>query len=133
HRHGVELDPGKTGQPRALQAREHGFQIVPPGDLLKASAVESVDVDVEPAQSRVVERLSELFQQDAIGGERHVFDALDRGKARHQHRQIAAQQRLTTCEAQLADAQAGGDAHEALDLFEIQDLFALDELYAGLR
>ena len=116
---------GQTGQDAG--------EVVAPRDLMEAFAIQGVDVHVEAAQAGIVERLRELFQQHAVGGEGQVLDARNGGQAADQHGQVAAHEGLAAGDAQLADSQAHGDAHEALDLFEIQNLAALHELHAGFR
>ena len=88
---------------------------------------------VEAAQSGIVERLRELFEEHAVGREGEIVDARNGGEAADQYGQIAADEGFAAGDAELADSQTHGDAHEALDLFESQNLAALHELHAGFR
>src|SRR5207302_4845293 len=115
HGDGVELDL-EAGALRGVESGEHARQVVAAGDVEETVAIERVDVDVEAAQSGGEERRGEIFEEHTVGGEREVLDARDGGEARDQHGQVAAHQWLATGDAQLADAEARGDAGEALDL-----------------
>src|SRR5437870_10549342 len=109
------------------------MQVISPGDFQEPLAIECIQVDVDSAQSRFVERLGHLFQQYAVGGQGQIFDPGDAHEPADQHRQIAAHQRLATRYSQLIDAESNRNAHEALDLFEIQDLAPRHELDVALR
>src|SRR5439155_18140492 len=113
---------------RRLDAGEH------PGDR-------EVDV-VHRTEDRVVERIQAhgdarepgvpegarlVREQRAVRREREV-ELADGGELGDEHLEIAAQGRLAAGEPHLADAQAGEDPHEALDLLEAQDLVARQEL-----
>src|SRR6185437_438093 len=71
------------------------------------------------------------LQQHAIGGERKILDALDRRKPRHQLRQVAAQQRFATGQAQLAHAQRHEHPRDAFDFVEIQPFARAQERVVG--
>ena len=58
-----------------IDSGQHARQIVAAGDLFEAFAVERVEMDVEAAQTGVVERLRLLFEQHGVGGERDVANA----------------------------------------------------------
>ena len=70
-------------------------------------------------------------EQNAVGGERQIFDALYRDQLAHQRRKILADQRLASGDADFADAQIHGDADEALDFLEAEDLRARLKTHLG--
>jgi hypothetical protein len=90
-------------------------------------------MDVQPAQSRVVQFAGLIGQQHAVGGERQVRNAFEGGQLAHQRRQIFSHQRLASGDAQLSDAQSHRDANEPLDFFKGQNLLPRLELHVGFR
>src|SRR6185295_2872592 len=89
HRDRVELDPGEADALGEVEAGEHLAQIVAPRDVLKARPIQSVDMDVETAEARVVERLRLVGKQDAVGGQRQILNAGNGSEPRDEHRQVA--------------------------------------------
>ena len=106
HRDGVELDFGVSGALGGGEAGEHARQVVAARDAGEAFTVECIDVDVQAAQPGLIERRGEFFQQHAVGGEGQIANPGDGCEAAHQHRQIAAQERLAASEAQLCRLRA---------------------------
>ncbi len=81
--------------------------------------------------ARVVRVLSEMgvrvpLQQEAVGGQREVAQAVDPRQHRGELREVAAHERLAAGEADVGDAHRGEQRHQALDLLEREDLRALE-------
>src|SRR5579863_9151436 len=129
----VDLDRAVPHPLAGLDAGQDAVEIVAARDLLEALPVERVQMHVDAPQAGIVEFPSLLGEQHAVGGQRQIFDALNRRQFADQLRQILAKQRLSAGETQLAHAQGDRDAHETLDLLEGQQLLARLELHAGLR
>jgi len=55
-------------------------------------------------------------QQDAVGGQGHLVDSLDRHQARDERGKIAADERFAAGQPNRADAQQGRRPHHANDL-----------------
>ena len=70
-----------------------------------------------------------LREQDAVGREREILDAVDSGQLADEVREPAAQQRLTARQPQLRHAERGGKPREPRDFLEGQPLGRLQEAY----
>ena len=84
-------------------------------------------------QPGVLERLGLLGQQDAVGRQGDVANALDRRQPLDQLRQFRPHQRLAAGQPQLVDAQRRHDADEPLDLLERQDFAPRQEPHILIR
>ena len=71
-----------------------------------------------------------LREQDAVGREREIVDAVDSGQLAHEVREPGAQQRLAAREPQFRHAEPGGQPRDPRDFLEGQALGRLQELVA---
>lgn len=71
----------------------------------------------------------EARQENAIGGDRHIFDAFDLLTGADQVLRSFTHERLATCEAQVLDAATCSHFYHAHDLFEGEDLI----MFAGFN
>ena len=78
HRHHVELDGAEAQPLRDVNPVEHLGQVVPARNLLESLAIERVQMNVQAAQAGIVQFLSMLGQENAIGGHGDVLDARNR-------------------------------------------------------
>src|SRR4029077_20730007 len=92
--HGVDLDGAVSYLLAGFNASQNAVKIVAARDLLEALPVERIQMHVDAPQAGVVERLSLLSEQHAVGGQRQVLDAFNRRQLADQLRQILAKQRL---------------------------------------
>ena len=65
-----------------------------------------------------------IGEQDAVGREREIGEALLRRQQAHQHIEITAQQRLAARESEPVHAERQEDVDERADLLEVQDVLA---------
>ena len=125
---GVDLDGGKSGAPRGLDALQHFAHVTEsaahPGEDL---GIEGIETHGNPAQARGLELGGVLGQQHAVGGERDVLDAGQLREVADQVRQVGAQQRLAAGDAQLLHASAHEHARQSQNLGEVQPLAGLQE------
>ena len=68
--------------------------------------IQAVETDRDALQARGLQLGGVLRQQHAVGGQRDILDAGDRGQVADQVGEIRAQQRLAAGQAQLAHARA---------------------------
>jgi len=66
---------GPIPNARNLDAFQNFVEIVTARDAKKALAVQRVQMDIEPAQSGVVQRLGMPGQQNTVGGQRNIVHA----------------------------------------------------------
>lgn len=123
----------KSGLPRDPQAIEHARQLVAARDAMKLLWIERVQMHVQPAQSRVVERARMLRQQDAVGSQRKILNPRDARQLRDEMREIAAQQWLAAGKPKPRDSQGRRNLNEALDLLEGEKIFARFEGHRPVR
>ncbi len=90
-------------------------------------------MDVQPAQTGVIQRASLLGQQHAVGGHRQVLNSGNGDQLLDQPGQILPHQRLAAGDAQLVDPQSGRYSRETLDLLERQNFPAIHKLDIVLR
>ena len=92
---------------------------------------DAAEAAAHPVEDRVVQRIEAyrdppepvslepggmLCEQDAVGREREVVDAVDGGQFAHEVRQPAAQQRLAARQPQLRHAERGGVSRDTANL-----------------
>ena len=127
--HGVDLDraqPGRGGRVDAVEDGRNGdFDVV---HVAEDRVVERVEGDRDAVEAGVRQRLRELRQQRAVGGQRDVDVRRGLAELGDERRQVGAQRRLAAGQPQLAHAEAGDESAEACDLLERQDLVAGQEL-----
>ena len=104
----------------------HLRQRVAPGDLEEAVAREGVERHVHPPQAGRGEVGRHALEQVAVGGQREVVEALDRGQQPDQGREIPAHERLAAGQAHIGDSERDEQPDEALDLLEAQDLLPVE-------
>jgi hypothetical protein len=109
-----------------VQPAQHLRQGVAPGDLEEAVALQRVDRDVHALDTGGRQRHGIPLEQVAIGRQREVADARDRGEHRGEPGEVPADQRLAAGEAHLLDPQGGHQADQPLDLLEAEELVALE-------
>src|SRR5665811_1857127 len=81
------------------------------------------DVYKRQVEARLSEGDGMPSKRAAVGRQRHVLDAFDVCDHSDEAVETVPQQRLSSGETNLLDAEAGKDPHESFDLFERQDLF----------
>jgi hypothetical protein len=89
--------------------------------LGEAFTIEGIDVDVEPAESGVVEGSGEVFEEDAVGGERQIADGRTCGEKRNQLGQIAAEERFAARQADAVDTERRERIDDDRDLLEVEN------------
>ena len=75
-------------------------------------------------QAGVLQRAGVGGEVDAVGGHRQVAEPGLRGQAADERRQIAAEQRLATGQADAVDAERHEDVDDPRQLFECQQILA---------
>ena len=95
-----------------IDAREHRGKIVAAGDLVKAFAVEGVEMDVQAAKPASYSGFGLVGQQDGVGGEREVADARNRGDRRDQIGRSRRSRGSPPVSADLVDAQGTATRHK---------------------
>ena len=133
HHDAVEFDRPEAGGERGIDAGEHALEPGPARDRLEAILAQRVERDVGARQAGVAQAFDLVGQQQAVGRERDVVDARDRGDHRDQAVQIAADQRLAAGEPDAAHADLGRRAHDLGDLLVAEDLGACRSTAAPLR
>ena len=106
---GDPLEHARGAEVAAAHAPEHLFVV-------------AVEAHRDPAQPGARERLGLLREQIAVGREREIEQAGDRGESLDQARQLVAQQRLAARDADLLDAERNEQARQPLDLLEREQL-----------
>src|SRR5580693_3387157 len=133
YRNRVDLDGSETQPARNFQPLQNLLQFVAPRDPQKTLPVQRIQVNVEPAQASVVQRLGMLRQLDAIRGHRKIANSRNSRKHAYQHRKTLAHQRLTSGDSQFRNTERNRHAHKSLNLFERQDFRVLHVLHAFFR
>ena len=118
----VDLDRVQAKFLRQADAGQDLVQAVAAGDLLEIVAVERIQAEADAAQAGLAQRRRLLREEEAVGGHRQVGDAGNPGDARDQFLDVVAQQRFAAGEPDFLDAQADGEAHDALDFLEGEDV-----------
>jgi hypothetical protein len=75
--HRVHLERREAGRHRGVQAGQHPRQLVASGQRAEPRRVQRVQADGDAVQARAPQLCGLLGQQDAVGGERDVLEALD--------------------------------------------------------
>ena len=125
---GVHLDGRETRAPRVFDAVEHfGHAAEAAAHLREDIRIERVETHGDALEAGGLELGGVLGQQHAVGGERDVLDAGQRGEIADEIREIRPQQRLAAGDAQLLHAGAHEHAREPQDLGEVEPLVRFQE------
>jgi hypothetical protein len=89
---------------------------------------ERVQRDVQPPQPGLDERLGQTVEQDAVRRQREVRHPGRVAQHPHQHRQVAAHERLATGQPHLLDAHRGEHTHDPRGFLEAEHLVAREPL-----
>jgi hypothetical protein len=90
--------------------------------MRRRSPRERIETDVDPRQAGVLEGLGLLGEQDAVGRQGDIANAVDRRQSLDELGKVGPHQRLAAGEAELVHAQASRDPSEPLDLLEREQL-----------
>jgi hypothetical protein len=95
--------------------------------------VQRVQRNVEALQTSLDQRSGEPVEQDAVGCQRQIADALDGREHPDKHGQVAPDERLAAGQPHLVDAESREHSHKARDLLEAEDLLPPEPLQALRR
>ena len=104
HDHGVQLGTAEAGALGGGDPREHILKMPGARQLVKALRVQTVQAHVDAAYARIAQRRGHFGEPRAVGGERQLAQPRQSGDTLHQPEDVLSHQRLTTGEADLADA-----------------------------
>ena len=99
----------QAAEPRVAGGRDssqHIGVVLAPGERLETLRTQGIQADRDPLQARGGKRSGEPGEEEAIGGEGQVVDALDRREHRDQPREILAQQGLAPGQPDLPGTEA---------------------------
>ena len=113
---GVDLHRGEPDPPGLGDAGEDLGEPFASGHLLEVHRVQRIHAEADATEPGGAQRLGVPGEEEAVGRHREVADAGDGGELGEEFRDAVAEQRFAAGDADLLDAEAGGDAHEALDL-----------------
>ena len=94
---------------------------VAPGKRPHALRPERVQADRDSSQTGPTERLGLLGEEQPVGRQCEIANALILGEHRGERGQIVPQQRLAPSQPHLLDAEGREDAHEPRDFLERED------------
>ena len=127
--HGIDLHRIEASIERRMDARKRIVQVSAAGERAIGVWVERIERDVHARKPCCLQFACKAGQENAIGGDRHIFDALDVLASADQVLRSFAHERLATREAQMLDAASCSYFHHAHDLFEGEDLV----MFAGFN
>ena len=120
--HGVDLDGRKAGRKRRVESGESGDERAAAGEPRVALRVEAVDAHVDALEAGRAQIGGAARQQDGVGREREVGEALERGKPLDEADEPLAHERLAAGHADPRDAGGHGGGGESQQLLVGQDL-----------
>ena len=127
--HGVDLHRSEASIERRMDARKCIVQVSTAGERAIGVCVERIERDVHTRKPCCLQLACEAWQENAIGGDRHIFDALDVLASADQVLRSFTHERLAAREAQVLDAASRSHFHYLYDLFEGEDLV----MFAGFN
>src|SRR5438105_1778267 len=110
----VELHLLEAGDARRADAVEHLAVPRTLGERQHPLGAERVEAHGDALQARRAQRRRLLREQQAVRGQRQIFDLRNPCDQAHQRREVVAQQRLATRQAHLAHAQPREHPHQAV-------------------
>ena len=124
----VDLDRRQPRVLRGANALEHAVALgEAAAHLLEDLRIERVETDGDAMQAVRLQLRRMLREQHAVGRQRDVLHAFERGELADQLGDIRAQQRLAAGEPHLLHAELHEQARQPRDLFERQALGRLQE------
>ena len=133
HEHGVDLEGALKCFRGLLDSPQHPIESIPAGNLFEAFSQQGVKADVDAVQPALLQGLGLLSEQQRVGGEGDVIDALDCPQQRDKPWEVTPEKGLSSSQPQLSDAHGGKDADNSLKLFKAQDPFFRQPLHSLFR
>ncbi len=84
----------------------------------EAIALQRVEADGKPPQTRALQVVDRVLEQDAVGGERQVPNPGLLGERGDECRKVAAEQGFAACQPEPIDAQLAEQIRKLAGLFE---------------
>ena len=117
HQHGVDLHGHQAERQSTVQAGEHVVEPVSARERHEGFPIQRVQTHIDAVQPRAGQCFDNLREADAVGGHGQLGTRTEVGEPSYQIHQTAAQQRLTSGEPDLGDAEvADRDADDTDDL-----------------
>ena len=127
--HGIDLHRIEASIECRMDARKCIVQVSTAGECAISGGVERIERDVHARKPCCLQLACEAWQENTIGGDRHIFDALDILASADQVLRSFTHERLAAREAQVLDAATCSHFHHTHDLFEGEDLI----MFAGFN
>ena len=110
-----------------LDAAPNGLRVEEAHQSLSALRIQRVQMDVDPFQPRILERLRQFIEQQAIGRHAQIVRAVHAGNPRRDLDQVWAQGRLAPGQAELAETDGRRRTYDLFNLLWREKFFALDK------
>ena len=107
----VDLHGPEARLQRRFQPCQSLLQLPHPGDVGVFLRVQGVQADIHPLHPRLLQRLCQLGQQHAVGGDAQLPDPLHLSRPAADGKDVPLYQRLAAGDPQLGDSQGGGGLH----------------------
>ena len=123
HHHDVQLHRTEAGTNRRSDSFEHSLEIdTQAAEPRERLGIQGVQAHRDPPETRPPQSLGFLGQEISIGGERQIFQALERRQGLDETLDLGPEQGLASSQANLLDSQVDKQPRHPRDLFEAQDL-----------
>ena len=121
----IHLHRVEAGALRRSNARQHAvISVRHARDARKALGIDRIHADADAIEARIFERLRDLGEEVAVGGERNfrllALESAQLGQIAHEFDDALAQQRLAAGEADFGDAKSDEHARHAQVVVERQ-------------